>query len=185
MEKATGLPTTEDIRKATNEAGLKAGTGDSPAEDLGEFLAPGGYIKGAKKVGKKVAGAVKETLETPPKGAITLGKKKIPDGEWINRDEFTSYANQSSALKGFKKDAPSTPFAEQKYKHFEYLEIDLGDDVFVDGIRGLNRPHAIARAFENWSDANRIKILSREQAEKADPNLVRGVESVMKKPEAK
>ena len=54
LESKTGLPTTEDIKKFLDEAGLKAGTGESPAETVGEFAAPGGYIKGAKKAARAV-----------------------------------------------------------------------------------------------------------------------------------
>jgi len=72
LESKTGLPTTEDVKKFLDEAGLKIGDGESPAETVGEFVAPGGYIKGAKAVAKPVAKAVKETLSTPPKGMIRL-----------------------------------------------------------------------------------------------------------------
>lgn len=60
LESKTGLPTTEDIKKFLDEAGLKVGEGDTSAETVGEFAAPGGYIKGAKKAAraaKKVTGA--------------------------------------------------------------------------------------------------------------------------------
>ena len=60
LESATGLPTTEDIKKFLDEAGLKVGEGDTGAETVGEFAAPGGYVKGVKKVAKtakKVIGA--------------------------------------------------------------------------------------------------------------------------------
>jgi hypothetical protein len=54
LESKTGLPTTEDIKKFLDEAGLKAGTGESPAETVGEFAAPGGYVKGVKKAARAV-----------------------------------------------------------------------------------------------------------------------------------
>jgi hypothetical protein len=60
LESATGLPTTEDIKKFLDEAGLKVGDGDMTSETVGEFAAPGGYVKGVKKVAKtakKVIGA--------------------------------------------------------------------------------------------------------------------------------
>jgi len=60
LESKTGLPTTEDIKKFLDEAGLQMGSGESPVELVGELAAPGGYVKGAKKVArvaKKVTGA--------------------------------------------------------------------------------------------------------------------------------
>lgn len=60
LESKTGLPTTEDVKKFLDEAGLKVGDGDMTAETVGEFASPGGYVKGAKKIAKsakKVTGA--------------------------------------------------------------------------------------------------------------------------------
>ena len=60
LESKTGLPTTEDVKKFLDEIGLQMGSGESPVELAGEFAAPGGYVKGAKKVArvaKKVTGA--------------------------------------------------------------------------------------------------------------------------------
>jgi hypothetical protein len=54
LEKPTGLPTTEDLKEALDDIGLKVGSGESPAETVGELLAPGGYVKGAKKAGRAV-----------------------------------------------------------------------------------------------------------------------------------
>lgn len=68
LESKTGLPTTEDIKKFLDQAGLQMGSGESPAETVGELVAPGGYVKGAKKV----AGKVKEVMQTPPRGSIKL-----------------------------------------------------------------------------------------------------------------
>jgi hypothetical protein len=60
LEKSTGLWTTEDVKKFLDEIGLKIGDGDMTAETVGEFAAPGGYVKAAKKAGravKKMTGA--------------------------------------------------------------------------------------------------------------------------------
>jgi len=54
LEKPTGLPTTEDLKEALDDIGLKVGSGESPAETVGELLAPGGYVKAAKKAGRAV-----------------------------------------------------------------------------------------------------------------------------------
>jgi hypothetical protein len=67
LEKPTGLPTTEDVKKALDDAGLKIGTGDETAETVGEFLAPGGYIKGAKNISKAAKKAMKSAKPAEPK----------------------------------------------------------------------------------------------------------------------
>jgi hypothetical protein len=75
VEESTALPTTEEIKKFLDERLGKVGTGDNPYETVGEFMAPGGYTKAVKasaQGAKKVAGAVKETLATPPRGSVQL-----------------------------------------------------------------------------------------------------------------
>lgn len=72
LESATGLPTTEDIKKFLDEAGLKVGGGDMTAETVGEFAAPGGYVKGAKAAAKAAKGAAQKVTSTPPRGSIKL-----------------------------------------------------------------------------------------------------------------
>lgn len=81
LESKTGLPTTEDIKKFLDEAGLQMGSGESLAETVGELAAPGGYVKGAKKV----AGKVKEVLQTPPRGSISFAPKELPRVDSIER----------------------------------------------------------------------------------------------------
>jgi hypothetical protein len=75
VDESTALPTTEEIKKFLDERLGKVGTGDNPYETVGEFMAPGGYTKAVKasaQGAKKVAGAVKETLATPPRGSVQL-----------------------------------------------------------------------------------------------------------------
>lgn len=63
LEKPTGLPTTEDVKKFLDERGLKVGTGEGTPEKVGEFVAPGGYIKGAKAAAKATKKTVKKVTE--------------------------------------------------------------------------------------------------------------------------
>jgi hypothetical protein len=63
LEKPTGLPTTEDVKKFLDELGLKVGTGEGTPEKVGEFAAPGGYIKGAKAAAKATKKTVKKVTE--------------------------------------------------------------------------------------------------------------------------
>lgn len=67
LDMPTGIPTTEDLRKALNEAGLQAGSGESPMETVGEFLSPGGYVKGAKSIGKAAKKILKKSKPKEPK----------------------------------------------------------------------------------------------------------------------
>lgn len=60
MQEKTILPTTDDIKKWIDENIVTVGKGDNPMETIGEVLAPGGYVKGAKVVGKGITTAAKE-----------------------------------------------------------------------------------------------------------------------------
>jgi hypothetical protein len=142
-------------------------------ELAGEVLADPFLAARAVKAG---VGAVKsmaqEVMTTPPVGAINT---------WISRNEFTAYQNQPKQLQGFKTDGPNKGFDEQKYKHAEFLEVKLDDGTtFYDAIRGLNKPHALSRAFGNWPAASEIRTLTRLEAEKVDPSLVKEVDAAMK-----
>jgi hypothetical protein len=67
MQEKTILPTTDDIKKWIDTNIVTVGKGDNPMETIGEVLAPGGYIKGAKT-------AVKAAKKTGQELAPTLGK---------------------------------------------------------------------------------------------------------------
>ena len=67
MQEKTILPTTDDIKKWIDTNIVTVGKGDNPMETIGEVLAPGGYIKGAKTV-------VKAAKKTGQELAPTLGK---------------------------------------------------------------------------------------------------------------
>jgi hypothetical protein len=54
LQEETILPNTDDIKKWLDTNVGKVGTGDNPYETVGEVLAPGGYVKGAKSTVKGV-----------------------------------------------------------------------------------------------------------------------------------
>jgi len=67
LQEETILPNTDDIKKWLDTNVGKVGTGDNPYETIGEVLAPGGYVKGAKstvKGVKSLAPAAGEMFET-------------------------------------------------------------------------------------------------------------------------
>ena len=67
LQEETVLPNTEDIKKWLDTNVGKVGTGDNPYETIGEVLAPGGYVKGAKatvKGAKSLAPVAGEMFET-------------------------------------------------------------------------------------------------------------------------
>jgi len=116
----------------------------------------------------------------PAAGSSPSVKEAIPENEFISRDQFKAYANQPNSLKGFRKNGPSKSFDEQSYKHIEFVEIKLDDgSVFLDAIRGLNRTHALSRAFGNWPAAGEIKLVPRAEVAKSDPNLIKEVDAAM------
>lgn len=205
----TILPTTEDVRKFLDETlGIPlvpAGETDEirregakVSETVGELFGAG---KTAIEVGKATGRAAveigKELGPTAGKVAEDILRKqgllldvapvgtgarmdKIQQGQFVKRDEFTAYMNQPKQLQGFSKTGPSKSFSEQNYKHVEFVEVKLDNkNSFYDAIRGLNRTHAMSRAFGNWPAASEIKLLSREEAQKVDPDLVKEVDDVM------
>ena len=60
LQEETILANTEDIKKWLDTNVGKVGKGDNPYETIGEVMAPGGYVKGAKAVGKGITTAAKE-----------------------------------------------------------------------------------------------------------------------------
>ena len=60
MQEKTIAPTTEDVKKWMDANVGKVGKGDNPYETIGEVASPGGYVKGAKVVGKGITTAAKE-----------------------------------------------------------------------------------------------------------------------------
>jgi hypothetical protein len=64
IQEETILPTTEDIKKWLDTNVGKVGAGDNPYETVGEMLAPGGYVKGGKKIVQGVKKAKKVVAGT-------------------------------------------------------------------------------------------------------------------------
>lgn len=169
-------------------AGLKP-----EAAELANLPIVGTAAKAATTVAKAIPGAVPAAAAvlaaqpTEAEGGVgSLAKKigaqinKVPQGEFIKRDEFAAYMNQPKQLQGFSKAGPSKSFSEQNYKHVEFVEVKLQDGTqFFDAIRGLNRTHAMSRAFGNWPTSSEIRLLPREEVQKADPDLVKEVDNVM------
>jgi hypothetical protein len=153
-------------------AGLRSGSAQAiqPSADprqLSGAGVPGGSASGSGRV-------------QPATGSSPSVKETIPENEFISRDQFKAYANQPNTLKGFRKNGPSKSFDEQSYKHIEFVEIKLDDGtVFLDAIRGLNRTHALSRAFGNWPAAGEIKLVPRAEVAKSDPNLIKEVDAAM------
>jgi hypothetical protein len=76
FQSGTILPTTEDVKKWLDENVGKLGDGEHPYETLGEFAAPGGYIKavkgaarGAKAIASKATGKAGARKSAVPAGA--------------------------------------------------------------------------------------------------------------------
>jgi hypothetical protein len=78
LQEETVLPNTEDIKNWLDTNVGKVGTGDNPYETVGEVLAPGGYVKGGKKIvqgAKKAKKAVAGTAAAAPAVVEGEGKK--------------------------------------------------------------------------------------------------------------
>lgn len=147
------------------------------------------------KAGQVAAKAVKATKGLPvgmsteavggmdgvlTQSGASISKRTTANSPWIAREDFTAYINQPRQLQGFKKDGPNKGFGEQNYKHSEFVEVKFEDGTtHIDAIRGLNKTHALSRAFGNWPDASEIRPLARNEVQKLDPDLVKEVEAIM------
>lgn len=62
IETNTILPTTEKIKEFLDDnSNYFKGLRNMPQQSIGEFIAPGGYIKGAKKISKGISAMTKAT----------------------------------------------------------------------------------------------------------------------------
>jgi hypothetical protein len=187
----TGLQIEEGVEmgKEAKQAADRGDYGQAALLGTGAVLSvvPGAVptVKALTKAGKAVAPKVGEMAETmlQKQGLMpSIVERTTAGSPSIKREEFTAYQNQPQQLQGFPKGGPSKSFDEQKYKHAEFVEVKFEDGTtHVDAIRGLNKPHALSRAFGNWPDATEIKPLARSEVEQLDPDLIKEVDAVMPK----
>lgn len=190
VDENTVMPTTDEVKAWLDKFPMtRVGDGNIPYESIGEVTAPGGQLKagkavlkGAKEMAPKAAEMIVNATEKTgvPVRGLSIVERTTPDSPWIAREEFNAYMNQPKQLHGFKKDGPNKGFNEQKYKHAEFVEVQFEDGTsHIDAIRGLNKSHALSRAFGNWPNATAIKPLARSEVEKVDPDLVKEVDAAM------
>jgi hypothetical protein len=78
------------------------------------------------------------------------------------------YQGASNPLMGYRRNGPQKPYEDSNYKteikvrvHTPESEL-FGQKIggsFEDGMRGLNRAHALERAYRNWPNATNIEII--------------------------
>lgn len=138
LESATGLPTTEDIKKFLDEAGLKVGDGDMTAETVGEFAAPGGYVKGAKAAAKAVKGAAQKVTSTPPRGSIKLAPDLEVEIAPAERSKnFKNWFGNSKVI-----DEKGKPFVVYHGTSRSFDTFKTKDGAFFTGDEGWANYHA-------------------------------------------
>ncbi|CAB5219911.1 hypothetical protein UFOVP239_7 [uncultured Caudovirales phage] len=91
-----------------------------------------------------------------------------------------SYQNAPKSLMGYKREGPQTPFHESKYPFVQYLRVHHGQNSHIDAMKGMNKPHALARAELNWPAATHIEPIGEEDALKHDPLTVKAVKGMAK-----
>jgi len=93
-------------------------------------------------------------------GPLVLAKKPVfgdkADFMFSNR----AYEGAPNSLMGFKKSGPQTAYEDSKYKKEITVRVtfDNGESI-IDGMKGLNTPHAMERARRNWDGAE-IELLA-------------------------
>lgn len=80
------------------------------------------------------------------------GKGKKAEG---GETRFSNpYSNAPDNLMGYRKTGPQKSYTESNYKYETPVKVTWPDGkVIIDGMKGLNRPHALERARRNWPDA--------------------------------
>jgi hypothetical protein len=98
-----------------------------------------------------------------------IGVKKKPSGPMVQESLFQKegaerrpYASAPKALMGFRKSGPNKSYEESTYKKEITVRVTFDNgQSFVDGMKGLNTPHALERARRNWDGAT-IELLAEE-----------------------
>jgi hypothetical protein len=89
-----------------------------------------------------------------PPARVRVGPSTPPD------PNFTSplvEARRSRGL-GFREDRPGQPYSESRFSYDLPVRVTFkGNDVVEDAVKGLNKGHALARAWQNWPDATKIE----------------------------
>ena len=136
-------------------SGLPPGTLEGVMPDY--ISGPAGAEDAAAKLAAEVPagqpgmlGAL-ERLVAPQQEPLTQAAKGY-NGPW---------AKASDNLMGFPQDGGrAKQFADQAYRHEQGVRITWPNGtVHEDVVRGLNQPHALARAWRNWSDASKIEAI--------------------------
>ena len=75
------------------------------------------------------------------------------------------YQNVPEQLMGFPKEGQAKPYEELKYRHSQPVEVtfppsELSPEgqTFRDEVSGLNKTHAIERAYRNWPGARIVPL---------------------------
>lgn len=211
MAEKTIAPTSDEVSKwldanvgpvvpANSKVGAELQKARQTAAGAGEFAGQlvadpaiavkGGkaVVKGAKALAPKAAEMVINATEktgVPVTGLGIIEKTTAKTSEWIDKDSFTAYMKQPKQLQGFRKSGPNKGFDEENYKHVEFVEVKFEDGTtHLDAIRGLNKTHAISRAFGNW-DPVAVRPVPRAEVMKKDPDLVKEVDFVMNRKSGK
>lgn len=138
-----------------------------PYLDAGQFV--GGAMAGTEPPTTgdaitKLGGAALAAI-TPP------GARGAAAAERGAAKALRPYQNVPDSLMGFKRYGQQKGFDEENYRHIQHLEIAMDSgDKFIDAIKGLNKTHAVERAYRNWPDA-KITPISEAEARQAEPSM--------------
>jgi hypothetical protein len=65
------------------------------------------------------------------------------------------YQNVPDSLMGYRRSGQQKGFDDTNYKHTQPVRVTFPDtgDTFDDAIKGMNKTHALERAYRNWPGA--------------------------------
>lgn len=83
----------------------------------------------------------------------------------IQRSAKRPYADAPNSLMGFRRFGPQKGYEGSRYKKEITVRVSYPGNSWVDGMRGLNTPHAMERARRNWPDAEIELVAEKPYAE--------------------
>jgi hypothetical protein len=134
----------------------RAARGDAPAEEM---------LAAKKLLDRQSQDPLKRDVLQRARGGRPMYTRPLnigSEGEIMEMslDKSRPYRNVPDSLMGYRRHGQQRGFEDSNYPHTQNVEITLDNgDKFTDAIKGMNRRHAIERAYRNWVGAKNIRAI--------------------------
>lgn len=94
------------------------------------------------------------------------------------------YKNVPDSLMGFRKSGENKGFYQEKYPFVQWVELTFPWGKVIEAIKGLNKEHALERAYRNWSlDPESVKAIDKPPTDIKAELIITAEEPKVVKPE--